>query len=197
MIARSLRRLARDRRGVTVIEFAFVFPVFLIMLMGGSEVVYQVYVQSILDGAIQKAGRDSAIQGGGQRGDELDDKVLSMVRTVAAAAKVDSSSRLNYANFALVRGEKFTDGNGNGRRDAGECFEDVNGNKQWDVNPGIAGQGGANDVTLYTLSIRYPRLFPVTGVLGWSADAVLTARTLLKNQPYASQTKLVVTTICT
>lgn len=196
MIARTLRRLARDRRGVTVLEFAFVVPPMLFMLMGGGEIVYQAYVQSILDGAIQKAGRDSSIQGGAEQADALDDKVLAMVRVVARTAVIDSSKRLNYASFAAMKPETFIDKDNDNKYDPGECFFDTNGNGVWDADPGRTGQGGANDVTLYTLKIKYTRLFPVTALLGWNGTTVLTARTLLKNQPYASQKVTTVEKIC-
>ena len=64
----------------------------------------------------------------------------------------------------------------------------------WDADPGLSGQGGANDVTLYTMTITYPRLFPVTKALGVSSTQTITATTLLKNQPYATQTLTTVTT---
>jgi len=196
VIAALARRLRGDRRGATALEFAFVLPPFLFLLMGGSEVVYQVYVQSILDGAIQKAARDSAIQGGAQRSEELDGKVLSMVQVVAKSATVESSTRKSYASFSTIKAERFTDKNANNAYDANECFDDVNGNARWDADPGAAGQGGANDVALYTLKIRYPRLFPVAAMLGWGAQTVISASTLLKNQPYATQAVIATKTIC-
>jgi Flp pilus assembly protein TadG len=196
VILAARRGLWRDRRGTTILEFAFILPPFLFLLMGGSEVVYQVYVQSILDGAIQKAARDSAIQGGAQRSDELDNKVLSMVRVVAKSATIESSTRRSYATFSDIKPERFTDTNGNNVYDANECFEDVNGNKRWDADAGKVGQGGANDVTLYTLKLRYVRLFPVAAMLGWGQQSVLSASTLLKNQPYASQTVTAAEPIC-
>ena len=38
---RTLHRLARDRRGVTIIEFAIVLPVMLLMMMGLGDLLYQ------------------------------------------------------------------------------------------------------------------------------------------------------------
>jgi len=197
VIARTFGRLRGDVRGVTVLEFAFVIPPMLFLLMGGGEIVYQAYVQSILDGAIQKAGRDSAIQGGGDRADELDGKVLTMVRVVAKTAVIADSKRSYYASFSRMKPETFYDTNSNNRYDAAtECFDDVNGNKTWDADPGTTGQGGANDVTLYQLKVKYDRLFPVTALLGWDGTKILTARTLLKNQPYASQKQTPVVNTC-
>ena len=67
-----LRRLGRDRRGVTAIEFAFVAPVMCLLLLGLCDLTYQSYVQSIVTGALQKAGRDSTIQGAASRGAAID-----------------------------------------------------------------------------------------------------------------------------
>lgn len=195
-LRRHVARLIGDLRAVTALEFAFVLPPFLFLFMGGSEVCYQVYVQSLLDGAIQKAGRDSSLQGGAQQTAALDAKVLREVRTVAATAVIDSSTRKTYSTFSAIKPEKFTDANNNNRYDSNECFEDVNGNRAWDADPSRDGQGGANDVTLYTLTIRYPRLFPVAAIMRWDRDAVLTAKTLLKNQPFASQVTPTVQSVC-
>ena len=52
-------------------------------------------------------------------------------------------------------------------------------------------------MTLYTMTLTYPRLFPVAGLMGWSNSATISAQTLLKNQPYASQQTVTATTICT
>ena len=59
----ALRALSRNSRGVTVVEFAIVAPVMMMLLMGLSDLAYQIYAQSILNGALQKAGRDATIQG--------------------------------------------------------------------------------------------------------------------------------------
>lgn len=196
MTRRLLPRLTRDARGVTAIEFAIVAPVMMILLMGISDLAYQVYAQSILNGAMQKAARDSAIQGGGDNTATIDAKVTAMVKNIAANATI-TFSRKNYDSFSVIKPEPFVDSNGNGVRNPGECFTDINGNGSWDADPGVAGQGGANDVTVYTATVTYPHLFPVTGLFGWPSTQTITAATLLKNQPYATQTTTTPATICT
>ena len=194
MTRRAFRRLACDRRGSSIIEFAVLLPVLLLVGMGLFEILYQRYVSSVLRGAIQKAGRDSAIQGNDSKGALIDQKVMAMIWLVAPKATY-VSSRKNYASFSNIRPEYFEDNNGNGVYDkASECFTDVNGNKTWDADPGLAGQGGANDAAVYTIQVTYPRLFPV--FLKWSPNAVLTAKTILKNQPYASQNSYAATKVC-
>lgn len=183
-----LRLLRGDRRGATAIEFAIVAPVMCLLLMGLCDLAYQSYVQAILTGAIQKAGRDSTIQGASDRTDQLDTAVMTMVRKVAKNATF-TSSRKSYAQFSDMTAEPFTDSNHNGVYDAAsECFTDINGNGTWDADRGASGQGGANDVVLYSMTISYPRLFPMFGLIGWPSVVTTGASTVLKNQPYANQT---------
>lgn len=192
---RRLHRLRRDVRGVTVVEFAIVVPVMMTLLLGLSDLMYQAYVQSVLDGAVIKAGRDSALEANKTDQSSIDDAVKRIVGTLNPGMTW-KSTRENYSSFAVIKPEPFTDKNGNGIRDPGECFTDVNGNGMWDADPSKTGQGGANDVTRYTMEVTYPRLFPVSGLFGWKATQTLRSTTLLKNQPYKSQ--IVTTTqICT
>lgn len=193
------RRLRADVAGATVVEFAIVLPVMLLLIMGLSEFAYQSYVQAMLSGAMQKAGRDSTIQGSTAKTSAIDAAVLGVVRNVARDAAVDParSSRKSYAQFGQIAPEQFDDNNGNGTYDkASECFTDVNGNGTWDADPGQNGQGGANDVVLYKLTLTYPSLFPLAEIVGRSAMQSVSATTILKNQPYASQNSYTATRIC-
>ena len=196
MVASLLLTLRRDRRGVTLVEFAIVAPVMLLMLMGLGDMLYQVYAQSILNGELQKAARDSGIEGGAANTSTIDAKVQTAVKKIAPNATF-TSTRKSYDTFSEVAPEPFTDSNGNGVRDAGECFTDENGNGSWDQDPGAAGQGGASAVTVYTMTATYPRLFPVARLFGWSSTQTISATTLLKNQPYATQTTTANVTVCT
>jgi Flp pilus assembly protein TadG len=56
-----LRRLARDERGVTAIEYGFVFPVFALMLLGGIWASLLVFSVDSLDLAAQSAARCMAV----------------------------------------------------------------------------------------------------------------------------------------
>lgn len=182
-----LTRLRRDKRGATIIEFAFVLPVMCMLIMGLSDLAYQSYVQVILSGAMQKAGRDSTIQGADGKTDKIDAMVIGMVRGVARTATY-TTSRKSYAAFGDISAEPFDDVDRDGVYDrATECFTDINANNNWDADRGVSGQGGANDVVLYTMRITYPRLFPMWTLFGWPTRATLAATTVLKNQPYAQQ----------
>lgn len=188
-------RLRGDRRGLAIVEFAFTAPILILMVMGLSDLSYRAYVQSILTGALQKAGRDSTIQGSATRTAEINEEVMGMVRQTARDATF-TATRTAYANYSSVNGEPFEDSSppsrfANNRFDAArECFTDTNHNGSWDVSPGTTGQGGAGDVVVYEMTVTYPRLFPMAGLLGWSQDQIISAKTLLKNQPFADQAEV-------
>lgn len=192
-----MRRLWRDRGGAALVEFALVLPVMLLMGMGLCEMAYQAYMQAILTGAVQKAGRDSTVESANTS--TIDNAVLQAVKNINGNAAFVSGypMRKSYASFGYISPESFVDSNGNGVRDPGECFTDVNGNGIWDADPGVSGNGGAGDTVLYTVSITYTRLFPLGFWLGWGKTATLSASTILKNQPWAMQTATAATTVCT
>lgn len=207
MIGR-LRALASDRRGATLIEFAMILPVMMMLIMGLSDLLFQSYAQAVLTGETQKAGRDAGIEGSAATGSALDAKVVSRMApllknltksctTGAVTSPAWCSTRKNYDTFEAMAPEPFTDTDNDGLRDAGECYTDMNGNRTWDADPGLSGQGGASAVTAYTIQIRFPRTFPVAGLLGWSATQTIRASTVLKNQPYATQTTTTPVTVCT
>lgn len=203
--ARSLRSALRglwsNCRGAAAMEFGIVAPVMVLLMMGAGDLLYGIYTKSILVGAVQAAGRNGTLQvnASSTATTALDNKVMEMVRRVAPSATF-VSRRENYTTFSDVdKPEPFTDKAGGtaGVRDAGECYSDMNGNLQWDADGGRVGVGGANDVAQYTITITYPRLFPLAGLIGLDANQTITAQTLLKNQPYATQAGASAQTICT
>lgn len=193
---RRIRKLTRAQEGVSLTEFGLLAPVMIALWMGLGDILYQAYLQSVLNGAVQKAGRDSGIEGGAAQISTLDTKVQTAVRVLSKTATF-ASTRRNYDTFTEVAPEPFIDTNNNGVRDTGECFTDQNINGVWDADPGAAGQGGAGAVTLYTMTVTYPRLFPVWGFFGVARSQSISASTLLKNQPYATQSTTTATTVCT
>jgi len=192
-----LNALRRARDGAALVEFAIVAPVALMMSMALCDIAYQLYLQSVLAGLVQKAGRDATIQGASTA--TLDAQMLTTMQSVNnnLLYATGSPKRESYASFGTIAPEPFTDTNRNGIRDPGECFTDVNGNGVWDADAGVAGNGGAGDMVVYTASMTYPHLFPLAAWLGWPARATITATTILKNQPYAAQQVPTPATVCT
>lgn len=191
-----LRALARDTRGVTVVEFALICPVLLVLLMGTYDAGYQLYVSSVLQGALQKAGRDSTIEGAATTTADIDQRVIDQVKVVVPNGTL-AFSRKAYATFSTVgKPEDFSDLNSNGVCDKGEPYEDINDNKTWDTDRGKSGQGGAKDAVLYTASVTYPRPLAIAPMLGLSKDITVQTETVLRNQPYGIQELTKVTRNC-
>jgi hypothetical protein len=182
-----LKRVVSCRRGAALVEFALLTPVLLIMLMGIFDMGFNIYTKTLLEGAVQKAARASTIEGASTRDAEIDKAVTLAVRQVSPQAQL-SFERQAYTNFSEVsQPEDFTDIDKDGICADGEPFEDVNGNGTWDADRGIDGFGGARDAVLYTVSIEYPRMFPIANLIGLPPHFTTEAVTVLRNQPYGDQ----------
>ncbi|MFM6931249.1 MAG: TadE/TadG family type IV pilus assembly protein [Novosphingobium sp.] len=181
------RALLRDTRGVTVVEFALIAPVLLVLLMGIYDVGYQLYASSVLQGALQKAGRDATIEGAATTTSTIDQRVSDQIKMVVPNATL-AFSRKAYATFGTVsKPEDFSDLNSNGTCDKGEPYEDINGNSMWDTDRGKTGQGGAKDAVLYSVTMTYPRPLAVAPMIGLSNTVTVKTETVLRNQPFGIQ----------
>lgn len=192
-----LRRLARETRGATVVEFAIIAPVMGLLLLGAFDVAHTLYTRAVLQGVMQKAARDGTLESGllGARQTALDNKVKAQMKPLANNATVVLTREWyrTYEQAATKKFEPFTDTNGNGTCDGpagstpGEPYEDTNGNLNWDRTGGNLNQGGAKDAVLYTATMTYPRFFPINNFIGGANTTTVTAATILRNQPYGDQ----------
>lgn len=191
LLARRMARgLARDKRGTAFMEFALAAPLFLMLTLGGIDYCWQLYGQQVLQGAVNIAARSSTTEGYINNTAALDIAVRNKVRTVFKNAQVDFSRRA-YESFTEVgKPEPFTDKNGNNRYDSGECFEDMNGNANWDTDRGNTGNGSSDDVVVYIASMKYDRILPIWRMLGQPQEKTLYATTVLRNQPYSTNTSV-------
>jgi Flp pilus assembly pilin Flp len=189
-----LRRLRRDGRGAALIEFALTAPVFLLLLVGVFDYCWQMYAQQVLQGAVSQSARLSTLEVYAEDQQALDARVKSRVLAVFKNADV-KFKRLAYESFDQVgKPEPLTDKNGNNVWDAGECFEDMNGTGNWEADRGTSGNGGADDVVLYQVSMKFNRILPTWRMLGQPEETTLTSSTVLRNQPYnanASSSKVI------
>jgi hypothetical protein len=191
----TLRRLAGDERGATIVEFAIVAPVFLLLLLGSFDFGHMIYAQSVLQGAVHHAGRNSGLESGSDFMATIDEDVRRQVGHIVPKGSV-LTSRTNYQSFNDVnKPEDFVDANGNGEYDADECFTDVNGNATWDADRGMEGLGGADDVVLYTATLEYDRIVPFHFV-GGDEQRTISASTILRNQPFGDQAERPEEQIC-
>lgn len=181
--------LLKDERATTIVEFALVAPILMLLIMGAMDTGYQLYARAILSGEMQKAGRDSSLETGSANATALDTRVENAVHNISKDATV-TFTRKSYRTFsdaAAAQAETFTDTDADGTCNNGEPYEDANNNGQWDADGGNAGQGGAKDAVVYTATVTYPRLFPMASLIGLPGTVTLTSTTVLSNQPYDNQ----------
>ena len=184
---RTLFRLRDESRGAAAVEFAMVAPALLLTIMGIFDVGYNLYANTMVQGAIQHAARDSTIEGSDLRLAQIDAAVSRAVYNVVPRATI-AFSRKAYANFSDVsRSEDFTDSDANGLCNNGEPFEDANRNGTWDNDRSANGQGGARDAVLYSVTVTYARGFPMASLIGLPDTITTEAATILRNQPYKLQ----------
>lgn len=180
-----ITNLGNDEKGATIVEFALVAPVLIVMLLGLFDMGYNTYTSAVLQGAIAKAARNSTIEGANPS--KLDEAVTNAVHDIAPNATL-TFTRKAYANFSdVATPEDFSDLNGDGVCDNGEPFEDVNGNKTWDKDRGKNGGGGARDAVVYTVDVSYPRIVPIATFIGGSSVHEVESSTVLRNQPWDKQ----------
>jgi Flp pilus assembly protein TadG len=185
------RKLARDTRGVTMVEFALISPVLILLLMGMYDLGHNQYSRSVLEGEMQAAGRASTFETStlGVNQAVIDAQVTSQIRRIVGQAATVTFSRKAVQSYRglQLQAEGFIDSNGNNLCDNGETFEDSNGDKTWSPDAAVANQGGAKDVQIYEATVSYARLFPMATLLGWSQNQTVKAKTILRNQPYTNQ----------
>lgn len=188
MLARQLfRRLRRDTRGVSVVEFAlFSLPLFTV-IMGGIELGYRIMMLSRLDGAVKTAARMATT--GQFTGTQIDAYVTAVTDAIPGSS-VEIRKRAYDTFGAVGKPEPITSDTAPvGQYNVGDCYEDRNRNGVWDNgdSSGYAGLGNADDIIRYSATISYPTLFPfLVKMAGFDSTAKITSTTVMQNEPYAS-----------
>lgn len=182
--------LRDDRRGAALVEFAFVAPVMCLLLVGSFDEAHTLYMQAALQGVVQKAGRDSSLEDADSDAQNaIDARVKAQVLVLANNADV-TIGRKSYRTFsdaANAKAESWTDSNGNGTCDQHEPYIDANRNTSWDSDGSNGAQGGAKDKTIYTVTVKYPRMLPLNRFINVPDKQTLVAQAVVQNQPYSDQ----------
>ena len=184
--ARLLPRLARDRRGATIVEFALILPLMCMIILVFLDFGYRMYMSAMLQGAMSDAVRVATI--GDRTGAQIDQVVYDGMRELAAPSAI-SIVRKSYRQFSGVKKPEplVEDKNGNGKYDTGDCWTDLNPNSIWDADAGASGVGGADDILYYEVTVRYKRVVPLGRFMGWQANDTVSGNTMIRNQPYAGR----------
>ncbi|KMS55937.1 TadE/TadG family type IV pilus assembly protein [Sphingobium cupriresistens] len=183
--------MIKDQAGATIVEFGLISIVLVTTLLGFMDLGHSLYVQSVLQGTVQKSARDATLESGKVDVQQqlLDAAVRERVQLLATNSTVTFSRRYfrDFTKAAQATAEAFQDINANGLCDNDEPFQDNNRNTVWDRDGGDNGQGGAKDDVVYTVKMTYPRLLPIAKLVGLSENVTVEARTVLENQPFGEQ----------
>lgn len=191
----ATRKISRNQSGTSITEFGLIAPVLMVMLLGTYDIGHEMYVKSVLNGALQEVGRNSALEGASnadQRAD-IDDKLTEAVKNVVPSAEVEVTRRYykTFSKAAAAQQEEIigAEAAANNECDDDESFMDANHNGKWDRDGGSDGQGGAKDIVIIKVTLRYDRLFPSASFIGYGSNVILVSDSVIANQPYGQQTQ--------
>lgn len=192
--------LAEDSRGATILEFGLIAPTLCLLLIGAFDVGHTLYMQSVLDGAVQKAARDGTLQSAAGASslprDALDQLVRNQILPLNKNATIEFNRRFyrTFTDAAAAKHEDFVDTADTSspyhdeKCNNGETFTDSNNNGVFDRDGADSiDHAGARDNVVYTVTVSYPRMFPLDRFIGGSGTTKLTASTILSNQPFGDQ----------
>ncbi|HEY8618419.1 TadE/TadG family type IV pilus assembly protein [Phenylobacterium sp.] len=170
-IRRRTQRLAADQRGATLVEFAIVAPVFLVMLLGTLEVGVLGMMSGNFHGAVLSASRQI------RTGQSDGPRTANAFRTLICARMADGPKNCNERlrinvqamnRFANAAGQMGSDP---GSATAREAFD----------------AGGPEQVVLVTATYRWPVVMPFVEGAFQRVDGthvLIVSRFAFKNEPY-------------
>ncbi len=100
MIARSLRRLRRDDRGQSLVEFALVAPILLILILGIVDFARAWNVYQVLTDAGREGTRNSVVDNG---------STVAQVQNLIINAANRAGIQLNTSNITVTEGSNSGD----------------------------------------------------------------------------------------
>jgi Flp pilus assembly protein TadG len=174
---RRIASLRGDQRGASLVEFALVLPVLLMLICGAIDLGYMYMAQTTLNGALMQAAQVASSSMEKPEADRLATLKSGIVASMAAySGQQPTITATVYHSFGESFPEDYTDSNHNGKYDGptptfpGETFVDRNGNGKWDadapVKTGSSTMGDVGDVVSYSASLKVRHLF---GVIDWAA----------------------------
>jgi len=180
--------LFKDEEGVTAVEFAFVAPVFLLLISAVIEFSLVMFTTSVMEGATNstsRLGKTGYTPAGFTRGEAIINAVKDRTASLLDPAKITIDSKV-YSDFSKVGKPEpcVNPVNPPCSGTAGVNYVDVNGNGNWDQDMGAAGLGNAGDIVVYTVTypwaIMSPLMHPMLGSI-----YNISVRSIVRNEPFS------------
>lgn len=182
-------RLLKCRKGATLVEFAFLVPVYFLILFAIVEFSLVLFTSSMLEGAVREASRFGITGSDGNGGVSREEYITQIIEkntiTLIEPEKMVIETQVYNQFDQIGQAEPYADDNGNGGYDTGESFTDINGNGAWDEDMGLAGLGGPGDVVVYTINYPWSIMTPMMGkLIGDNGVLRLSSSIAVRNEPY-------------
>ncbi|MEK0082825.1 TadE/TadG family type IV pilus assembly protein [Benzoatithermus flavus] len=200
------RRLLADRSAVSSIEFAITAPLVLIVILLLIETGFLLTGGILLEAGVRAAARvgiTGSTSGGLTREALIRQTITRYVcpsilpgATGGVCLWTTSGVPLQDGSPLILTPKVYGDPRNigvsepyvdnapaNGRYDPGEIFTDLNGNRQWDADLGVAGLGGPGDLVVYTADMPQRVINPLLQAALGGAIYHHTATLVIRNEP--------------
>ena len=97
---RRLDLLLRDARGATAVEYAFILPVLILMLMGTGYFGQMFYGRALLNGAVRQAARNATLEDADTTA--LDQSVVKVISPALPGVTVTASGAATSPVLRMV-----------------------------------------------------------------------------------------------
>jgi len=196
---RLWRRFWKSEKGSSMVEFALVAPVVILLIAGIIDFMMVLFVTSLMEGGLQNASRlgrtgFQTVAVTVPRIDAIRQEIEDATVGLVDMADLTVTTKVYPCFDSIDQPEPYIDDSpANGAYDAGETFTDVNGNGTRDLDMAIVGGFGApGSIVLYNVSYNWAALTPLIGkFFGPNGKMPLSVSVAIRNEPFNFSTPLV------
>tara|TARA_A100000171_G_C2125135_1_gene143046 strand:- start:1320 stop:1898 length:579 start_codon:yes stop_codon:yes gene_type:complete len=180
----------KSEKGASAIEFAFLAPIFLMMIVAMMELGIMMVIQNSLDAAAREASR-LGITGSGtlnaaEREEAIRDRVIEVVQNLSGGIAKPENIVISISAYDelenLAQPEPFEDGNDNDLYDVGEVYTDVNGNGSYDEDQGLSDSFGLSGQAVdYRITYNWDSIVSLMGI---AETVTLEGRVAVMNEEF-------------
>jgi hypothetical protein len=182
-----LRSVLACQQGIAALEFAFVVPVFALILMGIIEFSLIMFTSAVMESATNntaRLGKTGYTEADMTREELIINNIKERTTGLLNPNQITLHSEV-YATFPEVGQPEpcISPASPPCSGAAGTHYVDVNGNGQWDADMAAAGHGAAGDVVVYTASYPWHIFTPGIALIVGNTFTI-SSRTVVKNEPF-------------
>jgi len=188
-MTKLFHKFSGNEKGATIVEYALILPVFLVLMLGSMEIGRILMVYSALEGAVTESTRISITgnipDGYATTEDYIKDYIKHSLENFGIDAGVNISMKV-YDSFSDIgSAEPFTDENADLICNNGEFYTDVNANGAWDEDMGASGSGGEENIMVMEIDVALPYMMHgVIEAFSHEENINLSTSTAVRNEPY-------------